>query len=112
MLGQDIYAGNRTVGAKLPEKLASLGYRDVVIGADRIDVKADDLAGKSALYDTFYSYFPEDVELLREADPSDPRYPQWAAWVSKNFEPLKQEILYGHFDVSMGVRVLSCKAPA
>lgn len=109
MLQRDPFAGNRSIGPCLPEMVTACGYTNPVIWFDSIQAQSGESAKKDAIFQTLFSYLPEDVLLLCQENPNHPEYQQWAYWLQQNFEQLKQAVLQEDTPVTMGVRLMSCR---
>lgn len=109
MLEVDPYAGNRNTGSVVPTYLQESGYEDVCIDTDLITAGVDETQKKNDIFETFFSYFPKDVELLLQEEPNSPCYNQWAEWLKNKYKLLEFAVLNASAEISMGVRILSCK---
>lgn len=108
ILQKDRYAGNREVGAVICETLAACGYEELFVWHDAISAGEGEMEKKTAIFTMFFTYLPEDVQLLQDAEPENKAYQTWAAWLERNFETLKGLILQERSEVSMGMKILSC----
>ena len=109
ILEQDPYAGNRHVGAKLPQLLKAAGYGDVKRWNDGISAGAGDPEQKKDIFHTFFSYLPEDVQILRSLEPENRRYQAWHSWLQDNYRQLETEILQKDSHIFMGLQMISCR---
>ncbi len=108
MLNRDKYAGNRQLGAQLPDLLTNCGYDNIQTWCDGIAASADSLALKKAIFETFFSYFPSDVELLCAEEPNNEEYIRWQAWLNENYAQLQEHILCRGSDIFIGTKIISC----
>ena len=109
ILEQDKYAGNRHVGAKLPQMLKDAGYGDVTLWNDGISAGAGDPEQKKDIFRTFFSYLPEDVQILRSLEPENRRYQHWHSWLQEHYGQLQGQILHNDSRIFMGLQMLSCR---
>ena len=109
ILEQDKYAGNRRTGADLIPMLREAGYRNEKIWQEAIGAEAGEREKKQDIFQTFFSYLPEDVVLLRQSEPEDGRYLAWEQWLRQNFENLRQAVTQDAAHIHMGVRMISCR---
>lgn len=109
ILKKDKYSGNRELGAVLPDMLRDCGYTDVKHWYNEIAAGEEDVEKKMKIFTMFFSYLPEDVEILQALYPEDAEYKNWAEWIQCNFGKLKKAILQENSSISMGMRILSCK---
>lgn len=107
ILEQDPFAGNRGLGATLAEKLHHCGYEDVRCWCDRIS--AIEQEKKRAVFETFFSYLPEDVAILRQEQPSHELYRMWQCWLERHYDKLRSLIVEEASEISMGMKIVSCK---
>lgn len=108
ILEQDPFSGNRRLGSQLTQKLHQSGYENVVCWCEQIDAKGKELEKKTDVFETFFSYLPEDVQLLRRENPQNEQYRQWESWLNANGEKLRRLILEDKSQISMGMKILSC----
>ena len=64
---------------------------------------------KEDIFQTFFSYLPEDVEILLAEEPDNRKYQDWQNWLKKNYEELQQLILSEESEITMGMQILSCE---
>ena len=88
ILKEDKYAGKRETGQAVPGWLTNCGYD---------------------FFQTFFSYLPEDVEILLAEEPDNRKYQDWQNWLKKNYEELQQLILSEESEITMGMQILSCE---
>jgi len=108
ILKADKYSGNREVGAHMDETLSACGYDGIRVWSDAIAAGEGEMEKKQAIFTTFFSYLPEDVELLLGAAPENEEYRAWAAWLDRHYDALRQLILQEKSYISMGIRILTC----
>lgn len=108
ILRDDPYSGNRRIGAELPGLLTACGYGSGKVWQEAISAGREDRTKKQAIYTTFFSYLPEDVRLLLEANPENRTYRTWSDWLERNGDTMKQLILGEDSVISMGIRILTC----
>lgn len=108
ILKKDKYSGNREVGAAVCEILSDCGYEDIRVWHDAISAGSGETKKKKAIFETFFTYLPEDISLLLEAEPENEEYKSWSAWVDRNYKALKRLILQKESAVSMGIKILTC----
>lgn len=112
ILKKDKYSGNRELGAELSDMLVSCGYDDITVWSEEIFADKTNKEKKRAIFETFFSYLPEDVSLLLAEEADNAEYIAWYKWLEENFEKLKKLILSENTDISMGIKILSCKRGA
>lgn len=108
ILSSDPLAGNRTCGYDLPKLLASSGYQDIIIKQEAISCKPEELAKKQDIFETFFSYLPQDLDILCEQNPENPQYKEWKTWMDLHYETLKQSVCQKNAKISMGLLIVSC----
>ena len=109
ILEQDQYAGNRHIGAQLPRLLENAGYGEMKLWNDGISAEAGNLEQKLNIFRTFFSYLPEDVQLLCSLAPENCCYRSWNDWLQRYFGQLKTNILQKNSRIFMGLQMLSCR---
>ena len=109
ILEQDKYAGNRHVGAQLPQLLKKTGYEDIKLWNHGISAEAGEPKQKRDVFRTFFSYLPEDVLLLRSIEPENRTYQAWYNWLQENYSRLEAEVLQKDSRIFMGLQMLSCR---
>ena len=109
ILSRDKYAGKRGTGARASGWLEGCGYSHIQVWCDGISGKQGEMEKKRHIFQTFFSYLPEDVELLLEEEPDNKEYQVWQNWLRENYEELRQLILQEASEITMGMQILSCK---
>lgn len=107
ILKKDRYSGNREIGANICDMLGESGYTDVKVWYDAIIAGEGEGEKKQAIFTTFFSYLPEDIAILLDAEPENKEYQSWNAWMSENYDALKSQIVSDDSKISMGVKILS-----
>ncbi len=108
MVACDPYAGERNLGARLPEMLERCGYEEICLECDGIRVTKDDAALREGAFGAYFSYFPTDVRLLCAESPQNAQYRRFAAWTRENFSALRTLVLRADTDLTVGVRIFTC----
>ena len=109
ILKEDPYSGDRTVGHSLPQMLSRCGYEDIAIRHDAVTASGEERGKKRDIFTTFFSYLPEDVEILLQQQSDRCQYQQWSRWLQEHYAALESLILDGDSTISMGMRILSCR---
>lgn len=112
ILEKDPYSGNRTTGRSLPRLLSDCGYEDIILWHDAVSACGDETDKKRDVFTTFFSYLPEDVEILLKHQPEHSQYLQWSRWLREHYASLEALILDEDSAISMGMRILSCTGGA
>ena len=107
MFAQDPYAGDRSMGRRLPELLRDCGYCDVVQCFAPPDLGPEDLEFRRYLF-TCYTFLEEDLPLLRISCPDDALYDRMEAWLAKYFPRMKDCFLAEDATVTGGFTMYSC----
>ena len=108
ILREDKYSGNRDVGKEIIDLLKETGFENIHIWHESISAGAEEKEKKKDIFKTFFSYLPEDVELLLEEEPECEEYQEWEKWLDHNYKKLRRLIVQGNSSISMGVKILSC----
>lgn len=108
ILAQDPLAGNRQLGATLEEKLLNCGYEGISCWCKGIEASGGDKDAKADIFETFFSYLPEDVAQLLKEEPDSKQYKGWICWLDTHYEDLRRSILSEHSQITMGIKILSC----
>jgi len=109
ILQEDPYSGNREFGKTLPELLTRCGYMDIIRWNRSVAAEDREQEKKEAIFETFFSYLPEDLVILRQSDPENLQYRQWENWMDHNFDDLKTIVLSPESRISMGMQIISCR---
>lgn len=109
ILKKDKYSGNRDAGKIVCDLLAFAGYEHINVWHEGISAGVGEKEKKKDIFNTFFSYLPEDVELLLEEEPDNEEYLAWADWLSCNYKKLRRLIVQGNSEISMGVKMVSCR---
>lgn len=108
ILKEDKYAGNRNVGKDICNLLTKSGFDNIKIWHESISAGAEEKEKKKDIFQTFFSYLPEDVELLLEEEPECEEYQKWSKWLEDNYKKLRCSIVQSKASISMGIKILSC----
>lgn len=108
ILKKDKYSGNREIGANVCEVLAECGYESIYVWHDSIPVKGWETEKKDAVFTIFFSYLPEDVQLLLGEEPENAEYRSWSKWLDTNYGKLKSLIIDKASEFSVGIKILTC----
>lgn len=109
ILKKDKYSGNRVLGKNICEVISDSGYNDICVWYDAISAGEGEKEKKEAIFTTFFTYLPEDILLLLDAEPGNEEYKSWSAWIDLKFKTLKRLILQEKSVISMGLKILTCK---
>lgn len=109
ILGKDPFSGNRELIHTVPKLLEEQGYTGIVLENAVMGTKGHEKVKKEEMFDTFFSYLPEDVTLLREQEPENPLYQQWEAWVSQHYEALYHQIISEGAEITLGLSIYTAR---
>ena len=109
MLKEDKYAGVRSGGGTLKSLLEKCGHADFDIWADGVGAGKTERGKKERIFQTYFSFFPEDLLLLLEEEPDNEKYLSWKKWLDTNFSELKQKVMSDKTEIFMGTTIMSCK---
>ena len=105
ILSHDPYAGKRTMGADLPQLLSESGYTNIKCECSKVCSSGNEKEKKEQIFETFCSYLPEDLLLLRKQ--SKGFQCDWE-WMNRNFERLHAQMTEDETTISMGVKIYTC----
>jgi len=108
ILREDKYSGNRDVGREIDGLLKETGFEKIHIWHESISAGAEEKEKKKDIFKTFFSYLPEDVELLLKEEPECEEYQEWKLWLDNNYKKLRRLIVQGNSSISMGIKIVSC----
>ena len=109
ILGKDPFSGNRELIHTVPKLLEEQGYTGIVLENAVMGAKGHEKVKKEEMFDTFFSYLPEDVTLLREQEPENPLYLQWEEWVSQHYETLYHQIISEGTEITLGLSIYTAR---
>ena len=109
ILRKDPFSGNRELIHTVPKLLEEQGYTGIVLENAVMGAKGHEKVKKEEMFDTFFSYLPEDVTLLREQEPENPLYQQWEAWVSQHYEALYHQIISEGAEITLGLSIYTAR---
>lgn len=110
LLRHDAYAGDRSIGSRLPQMLRDSGYAAPTLCCDAISAGPGEREKKEHIFEMFFSFLPEDVPILRAEAPDESSFTDMEHWLSENYEELKRRILAEQSYISMGMAVVTCGA--
>ncbi len=109
ILDKDKYSGNRRLGHDIENIVKSAGYGDITIHCDGVSAFPGEEEKKKDIYKTFFSYLPEDVDILLSEDEKNSEYREWKKWIDSNYLSLKELIESPSSSISMGMKILTCR---
>lgn len=107
ILLQDPFSGDRNCGGKVPGILRKQGYSQIVLENETIGAEGGNSRKKEDLFDMFFSYLPEDVQLLLEKEPDNRQYAQWKKWMDRSYESLHDLVLDEGSVISLGLNIFT-----
>ena len=110
MLAEDPYAGDRGVGGRLGALLTGCGFRAPALRCGAISAGPGEEEKKAMIFEMFFSYFPEDIALLRAESPEDARFACWEGWMREHYAALRRAVCAPGSRVSMGMSIITCTA--
>lgn len=109
ILASDPFAGDRQCAKKIPAMLQNSGYQNITVASTHIDAGCDEIEKKKAIFQVFFSYLPQDVEILQENND----YTSWsmssATWLAQNYDTLQNLITERKSHVTMGASIITCR---
>ena len=84
------------------------GYREIVQYPACVRAGGRQLEKKRDIFETFFSYLPQDMALLRQESPENGRYAACAAWLDRYYDELRQEALSEETTLTLGVKLITC----
>ena len=108
ILSTDPLSGDRNCGGKVPAFLSQCGYRQITVENTVVEAGQGALQKKKDFYEIFFSYLPQDLEILCKEQPDIKEYAVFLDWVKKYHAQLRQLILSEESEISMGLSIISC----
>ena len=105
ILMADPFSGNRDFANTIPGLLEEQGYGCVVQENETMSAAGNETWKREAVFDTFFSYLPEDVALLWGQEPDNPLYAQWEAWLREHYRELQQRVLAKESAITLGLSI-------
>jgi hypothetical protein len=99
---QEKYAGSRIMGRRIYNYLRRLGASQIVMDEKLITTANMDSRRRRNLFETYFSYIPEEYEVLLQEDPNNLLYQENVKWLRENYEKLEQEFRDDDFFFSAG----------
>lgn len=111
ILEKDGYSGNRRLGARIEEMVVKAGYGGVRLHVSSVSALEGEEERKKDIFTTFFSYLPEDINLLIKEDGERKEYREWRKWIDSSYLKLKAAVENPSGRISMGVRIISAGKP-
>lgn len=111
LLATDPFSGDRNCCGMLPQILERCGYRQVREEIVPFAADGAEVERKADIFETFFSYLPEDVRLLLDREPENAAVRKAAMWLEEHYEALKRLILRKDTHISMGFRIFVYEIP-
>lgn len=109
ILDRDPYSGNRRLGGQLIPMLTRCGYCQIREWLRGVEGGPGETARKRDIFTTFFSYLPEDVQILRALEPQNAECRRWEAWLEREYPSLQSRILGEKSRIFMGVEIVTCE---
>lgn len=108
LLAMDPLSGDRAICSKIPGLLKACGYGQAV--TDQVLVTADGLQPekKRDIFETFFSYLPQDAADLLRQEPDNEEYRYLDAMLEQEFARLRELILAADTRILMGMTIYAC----
>lgn len=104
----DPLAGKRYFEGELTNYLSSCGYQDIHVHSSCVSSELADRKKRDMMFQTFFSYIPNDYESLCSQAPENHEYARVRQQISENFEPFRTEFMNRADHVECGVLLISC----
>ena len=108
MLAEDPYAGDRRCGRQVAGWLRACGYREVRELLGHTVAAGEQLEKKRDLFETFFSYLPQDMAELCREEPGNEGYAACAAWLDAHYDQLRAAALSDAAELTLAVRIVTC----
>lgn len=105
ILMRDPFSGDRNFVNTIPALLEEQGYGRIALENETMGAAGHEDGKKASMFDTFFSYLPEDVALLRQREPDTPLYAQWEAWLDQRYAALRRTVLSGSSSITLGLSI-------
>ena len=86
------------------DRIVSTRQKDML----KVYITCERLIEKQDIFETFFSYLPQDLDILCEQNPENPQYKEWKTWMDLHYETLKQSVCQKNAKISMGLLIVSC----
>lgn len=107
ILMRDPFSGDRNFVSTIPGLLEEQGYTHITLENETMGAAGHEDEKKESMFDTFFSYLPGDVALLREREPDNPLYAQWEAWLEQRYAALRRTVLAGGSAITLGLSIFT-----
>lgn len=107
-LRADVFSGDREFGRKVPRLLKKAGYRGIAAHETRICASEGERSKKELIFKTFFSYLPEDFEILCGQDSGYNGFEEMGRSVTENFEKFRTAFVDEAVRVSCGIVIITC----
>ncbi len=106
ILAKDPFAGDRSLGGRLPSLLSGCGFRGPKRLCDAISAGPGEEERKAMIFEMFFSYLPEDVSILLSEAPEEALFAGWDRWLKEHHAALRRSICAASSRISMGMSVV------
>lgn len=108
ILTKDPLSGDRTICRKIPGLLEVCGYGEAVTNHILITAEGSQQEKKKDIFETFFSYLPQDAADLLHQEPDNAEYRYLDTLLGQKFARLKELLLSADTRVSMGMKIYAC----
>ncbi len=87
----DTLSGSRHSGRQIYNYIKKMGAKDVCLERCGINSSEMDFNKKRLLFDSWFSFIPNDFKLMLKKDPNDEKAKEVLAWVEEHYDDLEEE---------------------
>lgn len=107
ILSCDPYGGDRQCGKTVPELLKKSGYGNISVESMTVDAREGEVRKKHDIFESFFSYLPQDLAVLRQKEADDSRLRDSRKWIESNYGELRKLVLSERAAISMGISIVT-----
>lgn len=107
-LRADIFSGDRKFGKKVSRMLKESGYREITAHETSICAAEGERQKKELMFNTFFSYLPEDFRILCGQDSGYNGFEEMGRNIMENFEKFRTAFVEEAVRISCGIVIITC----
>lgn len=107
-LRADVFSGDRKFGRKVPGLLKEAGYCGIAAHETRIRAAEGERQKRELMFQTFFSYLPEDFKILCRQDSGYDGFEEIGRNIMENFEKFRTAFIEEAVRVSCGIVIVTC----
>lgn len=107
--GENDTSGFRLSGRQIYSLLSKIGMKEIKLERAGLDSSGMNFSEKQALFDTYFTFIKEDLEIMLERYPDSERVKDDYEWFMENYDDMEEQFHSNDFIFSLGFMIYIAK---